>query len=144
MVGNRLFVRRRDGRIEVRLNDAGRAVAKEAFGRVVAAERDPTHEWHAGLNAPIDPSEDDDNPLSSLGRQQEIATNAELAYMTLNEQFLNEGEAWAWLSTLQIALRSTAVAHGLLSEEKLTSAPSELMDFVRTIQQFLFSLAECV
>jgi hypothetical protein len=144
VVGNRLFVRRRDGRIEVRLNDAGRAVAKEAFGRVVAAERDPTHEWHAGLNAPIDPSEDDDNPLSSLGRQQEIATNAELAYMTLNEQFLNEGEAWAWLSTLQIALRSTAVAHGLLSEEKLTSAPSELMDFVRTIQQFLFSLAECV
>ncbi len=128
----------------MRLNDAGRAVAKEAFGRVVAAERDPTHEWHAGLNAPIDPSEDDDNPLSSLGRQQEIATNAELAYMTLNEQFLNEGEAWAWLSTLQIALRSTAVAHGLLSEEKLTSAPSELMDFVRTIQQFLFSLAECV
>lgn len=144
MVGNRLFVRRRDGRIEVRLNEVGRAVAKEAFGRVVAAERDPTHEWHAGLNAPIDPSEDDDNPLSSLGRQQEIATNAELAYMTLNEQFLNEGEAWAWLSTLQIALRSTAVAHGLLSEEKLASAPGDLLDFVHTIQQFLFSLAECL
>ncbi len=144
MVGNRLFVRRRDGRIEVRLNEAGREVAKEAFGRVVAAERDPTHEWHAGLNAPIDPSEDDDSPLASLGRQQEISTNAELAYMTLGEQFLNDAEAWAWLSTLQIALRSTAVANGLLTEEKLTLAEPELMTFVRTIQHFLFSLAECL
>lgn len=144
MAGNRLFVRRRDGRVEVRLNDAGRVVLREAFGRVVAAERDPTHEWHAGLNSPIDPSEDSDSPVASLGRQQDIATNAELAYMTLNEQFLNDAESWAWLSTLQIALRSTAVANGLLSEEKLAACESELMNFIRTIQQFLFGLAECL
>jgi hypothetical protein len=63
--------------------------------------------------------------------------------MTLNEQFLNESEAWAWLSTFQIALRSTAVANGLLSEEKLSACEPELMNFIRTIQQFLFGLAEC-
>lgn len=144
MVGNRLFVRRRDGRIEVRLNEAGRAVAREAFGHVVAAERDPDHEWHAGLNAPIDPSSDDDDPVSTLNRQQEISTNAELAVMTLQEQYLNESEAWAWLSTLQIALRATAVAHGLMSEEKLESCAPELLDYIRTLQQFLFALAECL
>jgi len=144
VAGNRLFVRRRDGRIEVRLNEAGREIAREAFGRVVIAERDPDHVWHAGLNAPIDPSSDVDDPVSTLSRQNEIATNAELAIMTLNEQFLNEGEAWAWLSTFQLALRSTAVANGLVSDEKLDAASPVVLDFVRTLQQFLFSLAECL
>lgn len=144
MAGNRLFVRRRDGRIEVRLNEAGREIAREAFGRVVIAERDPDHVWHAGLNAPIDPSSDVDDPVSTLSRQNEIATNAELAIMTLSEQFLNEGEAWAWLSTFQLALRSTAVANGLVSDEKLDAASPVVLDFVRTLQQFLFSLAECL
>ncbi len=143
-MANRLFVRRRDGRIEVRINEAGRVIAKEAFGRVVAAERDPDHEWHAGLNAPINPSSDDDDPLSMLTRQSEISTNAELAYMTLNEEFLNDAEAWAWLSTFQIALRSTAVANGLLSEEKLNACEPTLLDYVHTLQLFLFSLAECL
>jgi hypothetical protein len=144
MVGNKLFIRRRDGRIEVRLSDAGRAVAREAFGHVVAAERDPNHEWHAGLNAPIDPSSDDDDPVSTLNRQHEISTNAELAVMTLQDQFLNDAEAWAWLSTFQIALRSTVVANGLMSNEKLDACPSELLEYIRTLQQFLFALAECL
>ena len=144
MVGNKLFVRRRDGRIEVRLNEAGREVAREAFGRVLIAERDPDHEWHAGLNAPIDPSADTDDPVSTLSRQSDISTNAELAVITLNEQFLNESEAWAWLSTFQLALRSTAVANGLMTEEKLKSCDPGLLDFIRTLQQFLFAIAECL
>jgi hypothetical protein len=139
----KLFVRRRDGRIEVRLNDAGRDVLREVFVHVVAAERDPEHEWHLSLNAPINPSNDDDDPLSTLARQNEIATNAELSVMTLKEQFLNDAEAWAWLSTLQVALRSTAVAHGLLSDEKLEAAPPELVEEIQTLQQFLFDLAAC-
>lgn len=139
----KLFVRRRDGRIEVRLNDAGRDVLREVFVHVVAAERDPEHEWHLSLNAPINPSNDDDDPLSTLARQNEIATNAELSVMTLKEQFLNDAEAWAWLSTLQVALRSTAVAHGLLSDEKLAAAPPELIEEIQTLQQFLFDLAAC-
>lgn len=129
--------------MEVRLNDLGRAAAREAFGHVVAAERDPEHEWHPGLNPPIDPSHDQDDPLATLHRQQEIATNAELAVMTLGEEFLNDAEAWAWLSTLQVALRSTAIANGLLSDERLAACDQELLDFVHTIQQLLFELAEC-
>ena len=145
MVGrHRMFVRKRDGRIEVRLNDLGRGVAREAFGHVVAAERDPNHEWHVTLSAPIDPSSDQDDPLAILTRQNETSTNAELAVMTLNEQYLTDSEAWAWLSTLQVALRSSAVANGLLSEDKLAACEPELMNFIRTLQSFLFELAECL
>ncbi len=144
MVGrHRLFVRRRDGRIEVRLNDLGRSVAREAFGHVVAAERDPEHEWHTLLNAPIDPGRDQDDPLSILNRQNEISTNAELAVVTLNEEFLNDAEAWAWLATLQVALRSTAQAHGLMSDEKLAACDEELLNYIHTLQQLLFELADC-
>jgi hypothetical protein len=141
---HRLFVRRRDGRIEVKLNDLGRAVAREAFGHVVAAERDPDHEWHSSLNAPINPSSDQDDSVSILARQNEISTNAELAVLTLNDDFLNDAEAWAWFCTLQVALRSTAQANGLMSDEKLASAEADLLDYIRTIQQFLFELADCI
>ena len=140
---HRLFVRRRDGRVEVRLNDWGRTLAGEAFARVVAAERDPDHEWHAALSAPIDPSRDTDDPVSTLGRQNEIATNAELAEMTRHEEFLTDAEAWAWLTTLQVALRSTAVAKGILDDERLAAADAELVTQVRTLQEFLFDLAAC-
>ncbi|HEY5120058.1 MAG TPA: hypothetical protein VII84_00615, partial [Acidimicrobiales bacterium] len=133
----RMFVRRRDGRIEIRLNDFGRSVAREAFGHVVAAERDPDHEWHVILKAPIDPSSDQDDPVATLNREHDTSTNAELAVMTLNDQFLNDAEAWAWLCTLQVALRSTAIANGLLSDEKLSECATDLLDYVRTLQSFL-------
>jgi hypothetical protein len=142
-VAGKLFVRRRDGRVEVRLNDAGRAILREVFARVLAAERDGEHEWHLSLNVPINPSNDHDDPLSTLHRQQEIATNAELCVMTMREEFLNDAEAWAWLSTLQIALRSMAVVNGILSDEKLESCPPELLNDIRTVQHFLFDLAAC-
>ena len=142
-MATKLFVRRRDGRVEVRLNDVGRGIVREVFAHVVAGERDPEHEWHLSLNPPINPSNDDDDPLSTLARQSETASNAELAVMTLQEQYLTDSEAWAWLSTLQVALRSTAVANGILSDEKLESAPEELLDEINILQQFLFDLAGC-
>jgi hypothetical protein len=142
-MATKLFVRRRDGRVEVRLNDVGRGIVREVFAHVVAGERDPEHEWHLSLNPPINPSSDDDDPLSTLARQSETASNAELAVMTLQEQYLTDSEAWAWLSTLQVALRSTAVANGILSDEKLESAPEELLDEIHILQQFLFDLAGC-
>jgi hypothetical protein len=142
-VAAKLFTRRRDGRIEVRLNDMGRGVIREVFAHVLAAERDPDHEWHLSLNAPINPSSDDDDPLASLARQNEITSNAELAIMTLKDQYLNDAEGWAWLSTLQVALRSTAVVHGLLSDERLECCEPELLDDIRTMQQFLFELSAC-
>jgi hypothetical protein len=142
-MATKLFVRRRDGRIEVRLSDVGRAMVREVFAHVVAGERDPEHEWHLSMNPPINPSSDDDDPLSTLARQSETASNAELAVMTLQEQYLTDSEAWAWLSTLQVALRSTAVANGILSDEKLESASDELLDEIHILQQFLFDLAGC-
>ena len=141
---HRLFIRRRDKRIEVLLNDVGRNVVREAVARVVAAEQDPNHEWRASLESPIDPSNDEDDPVAKLSRQHEVATNAELALLTVDEQFLNDAEAWAWLTTLQVALRSTAVSHGLLSDEKLAQGDAEVLTFVRTLQHLLFDLADCL
>jgi hypothetical protein len=110
---------------------------------VLAAERDPEHEWHVSLSGPIDPSLDRDNPVSMLARQTETSTNAELASLTVDEQFLNDAEAWVWLTTLQVALRSTAQTNGLHTDEQLAAADEEMLSYVRTIQSLLFDLAAC-
>ncbi len=143
-MANRLFVRRRDGRIEVRLNDAARSWVRDVFARVVAAERSPEHEWHASLHSPIDPSGDADDPLSILARENETTTNAELALVCVDEQFLTNAEAWAWLTSLQVALRSVAVSNGVLSDEKLAEIDADLRNEITTLQLLLFSLAECL
>jgi hypothetical protein len=143
VAGHKLFVRRRDGRVEVRINGFGRSIVRAAFANVLAAERDPGHEWHVALSGPIDPSLDHDNPIPMLTRQNETSTNAELASLTVDEEFLNDAEAWAWLTTLQIALRSTAQVKGLLTDEQLASCDEELLNYVRSLQQFLFELAAC-
>jgi hypothetical protein len=143
-MANRLFVRRRDGRIEVRLNDAARSWVRDVFARVVAAERSPEHEWHASLHSPIDPSVDADDPLSILARENETTTNAELALVCVDEQFLTNAEAWAWLTSLQVALRSVAVSNGVLSDEKLAEIDADLRNEITTLQLLLFSLAECL
>lgn len=141
-MASRLFVRRRDGRIEVRLNDAGREIAREAFARVLAAEVDPEHEWHASINAPINPGSDVDDPLATLNRQHEMTSNVELAVATLNEEFLNDAEAWAWLCTLQVALRAIITAKGLLSADRLEESDEETQGSIKTLQTFLFGLAD--
>ncbi len=143
-MAGKLFARRRDGRVEVRLNDAGRAVVREVFAHVVAAERDPDHDWHISLHGPITPASDDDDPLSTLARQNDIASNAELALMTLREQYLSDGEAWAWFCTFQVALRSLALVHGILSDEKIDSCDPAVLEEIRTIQHLLFDLASCL
>ena len=144
MAGHRLFVRRRDGRVEVRLNDAGRSFVRDVFAQVVTAEREPDHQWHASLHSPIDPSIDADNPLSTLARQSETTTNAELALVCADEQFLTDTEAWAWLTSLQVALRSVAVSNGVLSDEKLGDVDDALRSEIETLQLLLFSLADCL
>lgn len=143
MAGAKVFTRRRDGRVEVRMNEYGRAVVRSAFANVLAAERDPDHEWHLSLSGPIDPSLDQDNPISVLARQSQTSTNAELAGLTVDEQFLNDAEAWVWLTTLQVALRSTAQTHGLHNDEQLAAADDEMQSYVRTLQSLLFDLAAC-
>ena len=143
MAGSKLFTRRRDGRVEVRMNDYARDIVRSAFSNVLAAERDPEHEWHVALSGPIDPSRDQDDPLSMLSRQNETSTNAELAGLSVDEQFLNDTEAWAWLTTLQVALRSTAQSKGLLTDEQLAATSADVLLYVQTLQHFLFDLAAC-
>lgn len=141
-MASRLFIRRRDGRIEVRLNDAGREVAREAFADVLAAEGDPDHEWHASLNGPINPGSDLDDPVATFNRQHEVTSNVELAVATLNEEFLNDAEAWAWLCTLQVALRAIITARGLLSADRLEECDEATRGYIATLQTFLFGLAD--
>jgi hypothetical protein len=141
-VAGRLFVRRRDGRIEIRLSDAGREIAREAFGHVLAAESDPSHEWHPSLNGPIDPSHDVDDPLAMFNRQHEVTSNVELAVATLDEEFLNDAEAWAWLCTLQIALRATITVKGIMTSDRLQEADEVTREYIETLQAFLFGLAD--
>lgn len=143
MAGAKLFTRRRDGRVEVRMNDYARDIVRSAFSNVLAAERDPQHEWHVALSGPIDPSRDQDDPLSMLARQNETSTNAELAGLSVDEQFLNDTEAWAWLTTLQVALRSTAQSKGLLNDAQLAASNPDVLVYVQTLQHFLFDLAAC-
>ena len=143
-MAGRLFVRRRDGRIEIRLSDAGREIAREAFGHVLAAESDPSHDWHASLNGPIDPSHDVDDPLATFNRQHEVTSNVELAVATLDEEFLNDAEAWAWLCTLQIALRATITVKGIITSDRLREADDATREYIETLQAFLFSLADAM
>jgi hypothetical protein len=143
-VASRLFVRRRDGRVEIRLSAAGREIAREAFAHVLAAESDPSHEWHASLNGPIDPSHDVDDPLATFNRQHEVTSNVELAFATLDEEFLNDAEAWAWLCTLQIALRATITVKGIMTSDRLQETDDATREYIETLQAFLFSLADAM
>ena len=144
MSKNRIFIRRRDGRIEVRLNEHGRNLVRQFAEDVVAAENDIDHAWHRQLQAPIDPSRDIDDPVSMLARQKSTASNAELVVLIVDEEFINDGEGWAWLMTLQVALRSLALNEGLLSEDALAKADEGTLVEVHSLQQLLFELAECL
>lgn len=64
--------------------------------------------------------------------------------MTVEEQFLNDAEAWVWLNTLQVALRATALSNGLFDEDRLEAAEASIVDQVRGMQQLLFELADCL
>jgi hypothetical protein len=125
----------------VRLSDQGRDYVREQFGRLRVAEADLEHPWRRSLEAPIDPSRDDDDPLRRLERQSSVTTNAELALVTVGEPSLSEPEAWAWLSSLQLALRACADTSGLQTAEDVESAPREQLADVVTLQALLFDLA---
>jgi hypothetical protein len=73
-----------------------------------------------------------------------VTSNVELAVASLNEEFLNDVEAWAWLCTLQIALRATITAKGIISNDRLEEAEEATRDYIRTLQMFLFSLADAM
>ncbi len=139
----RLFVRRRGGGIEVRLNAAGRAFVAAVAQRVAAAERGDDPGWGPLLASPIEPAGVED-PLVTLGRQRDVATNAELVGLTVGDDELTDAEAWAWLSTLQLALRALADENAITDDDALASSASPIVDQVHTLQLMLFALASCL
>jgi hypothetical protein len=140
----RLFVRSRDGRIEVRLNDLGREFVRSRFARLVSAQADPTGEWRSTLDQPIDPTSDVDDPVRYFERQEATSTNAELALITSEEDYLSEGEAWAWLSSLQHILRAEAADRGVVDYVTLDEASPEDIEELHALQQLLFDMAEAL
>ncbi len=137
-----IFIRRRDGRIEVRLNEWARQFIEQQFTTLSLAQEDVGHDWFAPLSAPIDPSRDDDDPLCTLERQKSTASNVELALLTVDEEFLNDGEAWAWLRSLQRALRATASTMDLATAQDVEVASASDLEVVHALQLLLFELAE--
>jgi len=138
---SRIFIARRDGRIDVRLSDHGREFVREQFGRLRVAEVDVHHAWRGSLHQPIDPSRDDDDPLRQLERSNAVTSNAELALVTVGEETLSTAEAWAWLSSLQLALRACAAIEGLATAADVDGASPEQLAVVVNLQALLFDLS---
>ena len=137
-----IFVRRRDGRIQVRLTDEGRTFVGAQFDRLRAAEDDD--KWRPLLQLPIDPRRDDDDPLRSLQRQEAIVSNAEMASLTVHHEFLSEGEAWAWMSSLQLCLRTVATLAGVVTPDDVATRTHEELSEILGLQQLLFDLASAL
>lgn len=139
-----LFKKKRDGSIAVHLNDNARAFVGEIFDQVVQAENDPNHEWHLSMNPPINPAANSDDPLATFARQKEMASNAELAQMTINEETLSAGEAYAWMTSLTLALRATVSLKNISDERALHNVDSDTRQYILTIQSLLFGIADCL
>lgn len=142
-MSGRLFQRRRDGRVEVRLNEIGRSVVRDAAQRIVQAERGEDG-WSSSVRPPIVPERDDDDPLRILERDTAVTTQAELVLVTVEEALLSADEAWAWLVTLQVALRATADEAGLAGDDEWGRAEAPVRERVEGLQMLLWGLADCL
>jgi hypothetical protein len=138
----KLFTRKRD-QIVVALNDHGRAFVATAARAVLDASGDPHHDWHTALHAPMESTRPDD-PLAAAARQQMTDTAAELVLLTVQEERLTEEEAWAWLRTLQTALRSLAVAEELNDQNDIEARSADVQQLVTNLQVCLWSLGKAL
>ncbi len=141
MARSKIFIQRRDGRIEVKLNKDAREFLASVVDQLIAAETDGAHPWHGSLHAPITPSADSDDPLRQYERQKATATNAELMKLTLDESFLSTDEAYAWLATMQLGMRARTAEAAIFTEEDLNRADEADLQTIRALQFFLFELA---
>lgn len=139
-----LFKKKRDGSVAVHLNNQARVFLSEIFNQVVAAENDPNHEWHLSMNPPINPSANTDDPLATFARQKEMASNSELAQMTVNEATLSAGEAYAWMTSINLALRATIGMKNISDEASLHNADQATREYIVSLQTLLFGLADCL
>jgi hypothetical protein len=141
-VAPRIFVRRRDGRIEIRLSDAGRQLVEHVAREVLAADVNPEHDWRPSLSSPITPVDDMDDPLVVLARQSEVTSHAELVMSTVHEEFVNDEEAWAWLCTLQVGLRAIHVGARVRRESEIEALEPGVRETLRSLQSLLWALAD--
>lgn len=144
MLRPKIFSATKDGQIRVRLSDGAREFLDVVVDAVMRAETDATHEWHATLHRPITPSLDADDPLRVFERQQLFETNAGTMKATLNNASISSGEAWAWLATMQIALRARTAEAGITTEDDLATATSSERETIQSLQFFLFELTSAL
>ena len=141
MTRSKIFIQRKDGRIEVRLSSDARDFLKSVVDQLIAAESDGGHPWHAALHSPITPAADSDDPLRSFERQKMTATSAELMRLTLDESFLSQDEAFAWLASMQMGLRARTSEAAIFTEDDLAQADDVSLQTIRALQHLLFELA---
>lgn len=144
MLRSKVFTPQRDGRIRVKLNDSARQFLDVVVDAVIRAESDAEHVWHESLHRPITPEVESDDPLRVFERQQLLETNAGVMKETLNSPTISTSEAWAWLATLQVALRARCSEAGVSSEDDLRTAASEELETIQALQFFLFELTSAM
>ena len=141
MARSKIFIQRKDGRIEVKIAPDAREFLRSVVDQLIAAESDGEHPWHGALHSPITPSADSDDPLRSFERQKMTATSAELMRLTLDESFLSQDEAFAWLASMQLGLRARTSEAAIFTDEDLAQADESSLQTIRALQLFLFELA---
>jgi hypothetical protein len=106
----------------VAVSDFGRDFLRQHFELVRQAQADVDHTWHAAFVAPITPASDDDDEQRLDRRERAMATAAELACITVDDDVITNEEAWCWLRTLQLALRGVASEAHLFDEQSLRNS----------------------
>jgi hypothetical protein len=140
MPRSKAFSATRDGQIRVKLNDAAREFLEVVVEAIIAAETDHEHEWHATLHRPITPELDADDPLRVFERQQILESNAAMMKASLRNASISTAEAWAWLATMQLALRARTAEAGVNTEDDLKKASPQELETIHALQYFLFEL----
>lgn len=140
----KVFSAARDGQIRVKLNDGAREFLEVVVDAIIAAETDHEHEWHATLHRPITPELDADDPLRVFERQQILESNAGLMKATIRNATISTAEAWAWLATMQLALRARTAEAGVNTDDDLKKASPQELETIHALQFFLFELSSAL
>jgi len=110
----------------------------------MAVDGEADHAWRSVVYQPIDPADDVDDPLWVLERERVASSNTELALVTVDEEFLNNAEAWAWLCSLQHVLRGISLEQRLFSDDDVAARSDDELNDVRVLQLLLFELADVI
>ena len=140
----RAFQRRRDGRIEVNLSEQGRHYLRQEFERIHATLSDTSSTALPILRQPIDPSRDDDDPLRTLERDHAVSSSVELALVTVDEEFLNDAEAWAWAASIGLVLQGLAAHHNLHTDDDVNAADPNVTADLHAVQALLWDLSRAL